>query len=135
MSFDEHGLAVVSVSGALLYVARSGRTAPAFFYDNGADYFAQGLARTVRDGKVGYVDRHLSEVIAPRWDFASPFKDGMAAVCTGCKTEYVGEHSRVAGGHWGYIDRKGRVIVPVTFTEQDLPSHDDAVRRRRPERE
>jgi hypothetical protein len=67
----------------------------------------------VQGGKVGFVDTELNVVVAPVWDFASPFDDGVAAVCTGCVPVAVGEHHGYTGGKWGFIDRSGKVIVPV----------------------
>jgi hypothetical protein len=103
----------IAVEGRGLYfVNRSGKTAPAFPFDNGPDYFVEGLARTVKDGKVGFVDADLNVVIAPVWDFASPFEHGVAAVCTGCVQVAEGEHHRYRGGKWGSIDRRGKIVSP-----------------------
>jgi hypothetical protein len=109
------------VGSTLYYLNGAGRSAPVLWYDNGADYFSEGLARTQHDGKVGFIDRSLSEQIAPTWDFAFPFDGGVALVCQGCRTHPVGEHSEVRGGAWGYIDRKGVVVVPVRFDREQLP--------------
>jgi hypothetical protein len=118
-------VSAVVVDGLLLYLISSGKTAPALWFDNGADYFVEGLARTVRAGKVGFVDKSLSEVISPRWDFAFPFESGLAVVCTGCRRAPAGEHSEVVGGYWGYIDRRGEVVVPLVHPREDLPSIED----------
>lgn len=112
----------VVVDGSLLYLISSGKTAAALWFDNGADYFVEGLARTIRGGKVGFVDQSLSEVIAPRWDFAFPFRSGFAVVCTGCMRKPAGEHLEVVGGNWGYIDTRGEVVVPVIHGRDQLPS-------------
>lgn len=91
-------------------------------FDNGPDDFAEGLARTTRSGKIGFIDRQLSEVIAPSWDFAFPFEDGVAVVCQGCRPHPVGdgEHSEVRGGSWGTIDRSGAIVVPVELERDAL---------------
>ena len=111
------------VEGQLLFVLASGKTAPALPFDNGPDYFVEGLARTVRDGKVGFVDEELDVVVPREWDFAFPFEGGFARVCTGCSIERDGteEHGEVRGGAWGWIDRQGRVVVPVEHPREDLP--------------
>jgi WG containing repeat len=113
----------VVVDGQLLFVLASGKTAPALPFDNGPDYFVEGLARTVRDGKVGFVNEALDVVVPREWDFAFPFEDGFARVCTGCSIEHHGteEHGEVRGGAWGWIDRQGRVVVPVEHTQESLP--------------
>lgn len=112
------------VDDLLLFVISSGKTAPALWFDNGADYFVEGLARTVKSGKVGFVDEELAVVIPPQWDFAFPFESGLAAVCNGCKTEPVGEHREMAGGDWGYIDSRGRVVVPLLHSKDELPTRE-----------
>jgi len=113
----------VVVEGELLFALTSGRTAPALRYDNGADYFVEGLARSPRGGKIGFVDEHLELVVPRHWDFAFPFEDGHARVCSDCVIRRAGgEHSEVQGGRWGYVDRAGRVVVPVVYARDDLPS-------------
>ena len=108
----------------LLFALDSGRTAPALMYDNGPDYFVEGLARSPRDGKVGFVNEHLELVVPREWDFAFPFDGGAARVCTGCaiRREEGHEHSEVVGGRWGYVDREGRVVVPVVHARDELPA-------------
>jgi hypothetical protein len=113
---------VAAVVGPTLYYLNSaGRSSPVLWYDNGADYFSDGLARTTRGGKVGFIDRSLTEKIAPTWDFAFPFDGGLALVCQGCRSHPVGEHFEVRGGVWGYINREGAVVVPVQFEREHLP--------------
>ena len=116
------GVGAILVPTGWYYVTPAGRTARVLTYDNGPDYFEEGLARTIRSGKVGFVDRSLSEVIRPAWDFAFPFAGGYAVVCNGCRSYPVSdEHSQMRDGQWGYIDRSGRVVVPVTHDRDELP--------------
>lgn len=114
----------VMVDDELLFALDSGKTAPALFYDNGPDYFEEGLARSPRDGKVGFVNERLELVVPREWDFAFPFANGVARVCAGCaaQREEGEEHSEVKGGLWGYVDRKGRVVVPVEYARDELPA-------------
>ena len=114
----------VIVEDDLLFALASGRTAPALWYDNGPDYFVEGLARSPRDGKVGFVNERLELVVPREWDFAFPFADGVARVCTGCavRREEGDEHSEVVGGSWGYVDREGRLLVPVVHARDELPA-------------
>jgi hypothetical protein len=129
VDFGLEGVAQVIVGRALLYVTPAGRTAPALPVDNGADYFVEGLARTRKQGKIGFVNSSLDEVVAPTWDFAYPFENGLAVVCQGCAPQRVegSEHSEVVGGKWGYIDKRGRVVVAVTHERDDLPPRSDVV--------
>jgi hypothetical protein len=124
LAFDDAGLATVWVGKKeVAYVHRSGKAAWVLPFDNGADYFVEGLARTVRGGKVGFLNQNLEVVIEPRWDFAFPFENGRAVVCQGCRPEPVGpdhEHSSVEGGKWGVIGKDGAVVVPVAYAREEL---------------
>ena len=113
--------APVSIGDTLHYLNASGRAVPVLPFDNGADYFVEGLARTLQGGKVGFVNENLSVVIPPQWDFAFPFENGMAVVCNNCTSRPVGDgHREVVGGRWGAIDAQGQVIIPVVYAREDL---------------
>jgi len=56
LKFDKYGLATVWTNG-FYYVTRDGRMARVLQFDNGADYFVDGLARTEVGGKIGFIDR------------------------------------------------------------------------------
>jgi WG repeat protein len=128
LAFDADGLAIVFIRGEFYYVNRAGRTAAALRFDNGADYFAEGLARTVRNGKIGFIDKRLVEIVPARWDFALPYERGVAVVCNGCRPVRESGHERIEGGTWGYIDRKGRPVVAPVHAHEALPSVDEAVK-------
>ncbi len=116
-------LATILLPTGWVYVTPAGRTAPVLTIDNGADYFEEGFARTIRGGKVGFIDRNLSEVIPPTWDFAFPFASGFAVVCEGCLSHPVGDgHLEMRGGVWGTINRSGEVVVPIEYERDDLPA-------------
>ncbi|MDR6131175.1 MULTISPECIES: WG repeat-containing protein [Chryseobacterium] len=86
-----------------------------FFYDNGADYFSEGVRRFVKNGKVGFADRNGKIVIQPEHDFVSPFRYGYAAYCDGCDWEKTEEeHKAIVGGTWGVMNFKGETVQPVT---------------------
>ena len=127
--FGDQGLGTIVVGkGSLYFVNRNGKTAQAFRFDNGADYVVEGLARSVKNGKIGFVNTKLEQVVPPVWDFASPFEHGVARVCLGCTTASDGEHATTTGGKWGYIDKRGKVIIPVEFEGRSLPSVEAAAR-------
>lgn len=64
----------------------------AYQYDNGDDYFSEGLQRIVdKDGKIGFRDSIGKIVIAPRYAFAFPFKEGYAKVTDTGHREAVNE--------------------------------------------
>jgi hypothetical protein len=118
----DHDPVAVRIGSTLYYVNSDGRIAPVLKYDNGADYFVEGLARTPRQGKIGFIDRALVERIPPSWDFAFPFDGGVALVCQNCRPHAVGEHTEMRGGVWGYINREGDEVVRVRFDRAKLPA-------------
>jgi hypothetical protein len=104
------------------YVRRGVIPVPVEKMDNGPDYFEDGLARARVGGKIGYINRKLNLVIPATYDGAYPFRDGVAVVCTACTIEYdrtvtEGERSWYAGGQWGRIDRRGRLVSPFRSWE------------------
>jgi WG containing repeat len=116
--FSAEGLAAVVDDKGWAYIDSRGRVViRPFVFENGPDYFSQGLARFVMEGKFGFFNKQGHTVIKPAFDFAGPFQNGAAAVCSGCSLKSVGEHSRVVSGRWGFIDRTGRVIVPTDCEE------------------
>jgi len=116
--FSPEGIAAVADENGWAYIDKWGNTViEPFIFDNGPDYFREGLARLVRDGKFGFFDKTGKPVIAPQFDFASPFSEGMAAVCMGGKSRVVGEHRVWEGGKWGYINSRGELIIPMEFEE------------------
>lgn len=116
----EDGFASLLIAHDWYYVRPDGTSLRVITYDNGPDYWAEGLVRVRRDGKIAYADRDLQVVIPPRYDWGWPFEGGRALVCSGCSWgEPVGEHRFMEGGHWGYIDRSGHEIVPVRLTRDE----------------
>jgi hypothetical protein len=133
LRYDRDGLASVMLFNATdprkyqwYYVRRGVMPVPVETMDNGPDYFEDGLARSRVGGKIGYIDRKLNLVIPATYDGAYPFRDGVAVVCTACTIEYdrtvtEGERSWYAGGQWGRIDRRGRVVSPFRPQEKGKP--------------
>ena len=114
----EHGLASIAIAGrGWFYLTRDGRSMLMVTFDMGPDYFREGRARAMIDGKLAYVDRRLRIRLRTRYDWGEPFARGRANVCMGCVETKLdgGEHSVMAGGRWGTIDRRGRAVVPVTL--------------------
>lgn len=86
-----------------------------YLFDNGADYFSEGLRRFVKNGKIGFADRSGKTVIQPRHDFASSFNYGYAVFCNGCDWEKTDdEHPAIVGGIWGVMNIKGETVQPLT---------------------
>ncbi|PJZ53302.1 WG repeat-containing protein [Leptospira adleri] len=86
-----------------------------FQYDNGPDPFVEGLARFTENKKIGFYEPGCKKVIEAEYDFAFPFEDDFSVVCLGCFSVSMGEHSTIEGGHYGLIDRKGKVVIPTEY--------------------
>ena len=116
--FSKNNLASVLDDVGWCYINKKGEVVirSPFIFDNGADYFEEGLVRIVSSGKIGFADQRGKIIIQPQFDYAQSFREGIAAVCLECHTEKAdAEHSMMVGGRWGYINRRGRIIVPVEY--------------------
>jgi hypothetical protein len=82
----------------------------AYPFDNGPDYFKEGLARYLKDEKIGFMNEDLEVVIPAQFDGAHFFEDGFARVCSGCKKVQNGEYFSLKGGCWGRVDKEGKII-------------------------
>jgi rhodanese-related sulfurtransferase len=121
-AFDfEKGPASLFRDGTWYYASRGGRTVSMLTSDNGADVFSEGLARNIASGKVGFIDHDLQVAIPAMYDFAWPFHQGNALVCMACRRAASdGDgHTRIEAGRWGYIDRTGKLLVPIRFSRED----------------
>lgn len=124
MSFPHRGVAEVWVDGRWYYVKKNGQSLNVLAIDNGPDPYSEGLTRSMIAGKIAYFDEQLRLVLRTIYDWGSPFENGRALVCSGCKASKTPSESPalVEGGLWGYIDRTGTEVVPVKFAERELSS-------------
>lgn len=104
-------------------------------FDNGDDYFCEGLQRIVnKDGKIGFADSLGNVVIEPRFAFAFPFEDGYAKVTDKGKPEPVGEHWTWVSDSWYYIDHEGNThpeifdLKGMDFDSTSNPIKHDVIR-------
>lgn len=86
-------------------------------YDNGCDYWQEGMRRYVEKGRVGFVRRDGSRATPAQWDFATSFEHGYATVYRGgWKKEWTDDE------HWTLapatpdavsevINQKGEVVA------------------------
>jgi hypothetical protein len=99
----------------------------------------------VKNGKWGHIDKSGAIVIAPRFDFAQRFEEGLALVRVGDKYGFINSSGEVCialewedarafsenlaavcdRGRWGYIDRRGTVVVPLRFADTDFDGYRD----------
>lgn len=93
-----------------------------FMYDNGPDYFVEGLRRFVKNGKIGFADRNGKVIIEPKHDFVDYFNYGYASFCDGCDWEKTDdEHKSIIGGKWGMMNTKGETVQPFTkYSDKDV---------------
>lgn len=110
LEFDENGLASLQAGRQFYYVRRDGRHLPVITYDNGPDYFEQGLTRARLGDRIGYFDVQLQPAFAERFDWGFPFQDGVAEVCNGCHEgpPDAGGHTSIVGGTHFRIDLHGK---------------------------
>ena len=115
--FDTNRItAVVDSTGWMIINKKGEHILNPYIFDNGPDYFEEGLARYVENSKMGFFDKNGNKVIQARYDFAAPFKGGYSAVCNGCAMVPMDEeHSRIDGGKWGMIDRTGKENISLVY--------------------
>ena len=116
-NFSQEGIAAVADNTGWHYIDTKGKTLfHAFVYDNAPDSYSEGLARYINaKGQFGFNDLRGKIVIKARFSYARPFKEGLAAVCEGCRFVKVGEHSTIMGGSWGYVDKTGKVVIALRY--------------------
>jgi len=103
-----------------LFVKRDGTTIRTITFDNGPDYFTEGLARYIDDGKTGFIDTSGRIIIKAQFGFASPFEGGFSQVCNDFVTESMGEHMLIKSSHWGCIDKNGQYVLPIKYSKEEL---------------
>lgn len=118
--FSPEGIAAVADQSGWMYIDTKGKVLiRPFILDNGPDPFQQGLARFRDKGKIGFFDQKGKVIIDPKFDFALPFSDGLAAFCQGCKEQQEDEHHSVVGGKWGFIDTTGQIVIAPQYEKAD----------------
>lgn len=104
-------LGIITGLSFLVLACSTGDQFTVYQYDNGDDYFSEGLQRIVdKDGKIGFRDSIGKVIIPPQYAFAFPFKDGYAKVTDSGRLEAVdksGEHHRWVSDSWYYVDKAG----------------------------
>ena len=108
LPFSTGGIAAVVDDSGWVYINSSGlKLLRPFIVDNGPDYFVNGLARFVKNDKIGFCDQKGRVIIPAQFSFVQPFSEDVAGFCTECRQIKEGEYHRFSNGKWGFIDRKG----------------------------
>lgn len=108
---DQLSFFMNSGTSRVYYIRKDGAFRETFWFDNGPDYFQNGLARVIVEGKFGFMDSTLEIRILPQWDFVHPFVDGVALAGFGCTTQRVdSEHSAVGCDSTLEIDTQGNPV-------------------------
>jgi len=106
INFKNRNIVEIQISDKWYYVKSNGEAIVTFSYENRADRFKEGLARTEVNGKIGFFNQNLEVIIKPIYDFAFPFHDGVAEVCIGCNIN----DTQIEGGIWKKIDKNGLIV-------------------------
>lgn len=108
--FTDGGIAAVLDSNGWYYISRTGDfVIRPKLYDNGPDYFSDGLARYVKDGKYGFFDSSGQVIIEAQFEFAFPFEDGKAKIGEDCQFVSVDEHTTVECEIWSFVEKPSSV--------------------------
>lgn len=103
-SSNEHQL--IQDKEGWLYVDRDNQPIlRPYIFDNGPDYFEEGFARFVDNGKMGFHDQALNIIIPAKYDFVYPFENGTAQAGVNCTTQQHGEHSSVSCEKWESVSK------------------------------
>ena len=87
-----------------------------YIFDNGPDDLQDGLFRFVENGKIGFANETGQKIIPAQFCFVRPFSEGLAAFSLGGKMEkWDEEHSTWNGGLWGFINKKGQIVIKPQF--------------------
>jgi hypothetical protein len=83
--------------------------------DTKPDKVSEGLFRIKKNEKIGFANMQGEIVIEPQFDSASPFINGYAAVCVGGQLILEHEIYFIKGGKWGFINKSGKLVVPLIY--------------------
>ncbi len=129
LAFSSDGLACVMFSTEdIFYVHENGQTQRTYFFDNGCDYFEEGLARGIVNGKMVYINKLLDVALSPPFEFLTSFDYGHAVVCNGpFITSTDGEHTFRTGGKCGLINKQGKLVVEAKYNIEDQQAFKDYI--------
>ena len=99
----DSGLIAINTKGEFLFKA--------YPFDNGPDYFSNGLTRVVRDNRIGYANKEGKIVVPPTFLYAEPFNNGRAKVS---QVERHTQHDPKICNHYhetyDFVNKRGRIV-------------------------
>jgi hypothetical protein len=99
---NDSGWIAINTKGEFLFKA--------YPFDNGPDYFSNGLIRVIQDNKIGYANKRGEIVIPPRYAYAESFNNGSAKVS---QVERQANHDPQICSHdhnrYNVINKQGRI--------------------------
>ncbi|MBR6432447.1 MAG: WG repeat-containing protein, partial [Muribaculaceae bacterium] len=139
--FNEDGIAVVGLGNNLKLIDVNRNFLGVNEYNEIGD-FKDGIAKVKRNGKYGYINTQGEEIIPCKYDRIEAFNEEtqMATTFIGDKKGYVKKNGNVVvqakydqigafnqdgiakvknNGLWGYVNNKGKELVPCEYTSID----------------
>lgn len=102
---DEAGCLPVFAGGKLGFTDLQGAEMMAPTYEKDRDaldyYFQEGRMRVKKNGKYGFLDKKLNEVVPCQYEEVADFEKGYAKVKT--------------GGRWGFVKHDGTPVCPAIY--------------------
>lgn len=89
-----------------------------YSYLAGPGRYAEGLLAACKDGKWGFKDTNDVWIIPPKYTIVGNFSEGLARVQITDPSPYNDcelIHEEEPLGHWGYIDKTGKEVIPLKF--------------------
>ncbi|NLW47113.1 MAG: WG repeat-containing protein [Firmicutes bacterium] len=83
--------------------------------NNDFDRFSEGLARYEENGRIGFFNERGQVVIKACFEFASPFKNGLAAVARNVRWEKHEELEFIKTAEVGFINKQGDLQIPYLY--------------------
>jgi hypothetical protein len=115
VEFDNKGLASGTFGSQNCYwMDKKGNSLKTFCLEIGPDYYSEGFVRYLDSaGHFGFMDDKMNIKIPPKYDFATPFKSGLAKVCSGCKPVKMAkpEQTVYQDGKWFVINKLGKQVA------------------------
>ena len=121
--FKEGRSIVQALDGKYGVIDNEGQFVVDPIYDSLEMAYFEGLLSVRVNNKWGFLDLNGTIAIAPEYDAVRFFQQGLAAANVGgkriVKKNQFSIHGSFDGGLWGYIDKAGKVVIPLQFVEAD----------------